>query len=276
MKKILFLPVLLFFFFSSCEKVVEIDVPSIPPKLIIDASFEVHFDENPITANTVVKLRLSADYFEETIPTVINATVFLTDKTNNNVINFTDNNADGDYEPVNAFIPADNTDYELTVIYDNETYKGTATKIKSTPFTSVTQGDKTLFSGNETELEIAFKDDISVDNYYLFDLTNNIFLAIEDRFFNGADYNFSYFYDEEDLKVPTAVKIKMSGITKEYFTYFRVLIDQSGQNAGGPFETVPSSLLGNMINTTNEANFPLGYFHISETDTFTIFLEDKN
>ena len=68
----------------------------------------------------------------------------------------------------------------------------------------------------------------------------------------------------------------MSGITKEYFTYFRVLINQSGQNAGGPFETVPSSLLGNMINTTNEENFPLGYFHISETDTYTIFLEDKN
>ena len=78
------------------------------------------------------------------------------------------------------------------------------------------------------------------------------------------------------VAVPTAVKIKMSGITKEYFTYFRVLINQSGQNAGGTFETVPSSLLGNMINTTNEENFPLGYFHISETDTYTIFLEDKN
>ncbi len=29
-------------------------------------------------ANTVVKLRLSADYFDEIIPTVTNATVFLT------------------------------------------------------------------------------------------------------------------------------------------------------------------------------------------------------
>ena len=276
MKKRYLLPVLLFFFFSSCEKVVDVDVPSIEPKLIIDASFEVFFDENPVTTNTVVKLRLSADYFETTIPKITNATVFLTNLSNSSVINFEDANADGNYEPTTTFLPEENVTYELTVIYENETYKGTATRVKSTPFTSVTQGDETLFSGNETELKIAFTDDANAENYYLFDLTNNIFLAIEDRFFNGADYNFSYFYDEEELKVPTAIKIKMSGITKEYYTYFRVLIDQSGQNAGGPFETVPSSLLGNMINTTNEANFPLGYFHISETDTFTIFLEDKN
>ena len=77
------------------------------------------------------------------------------------------------------------------------------------------------------------------------------------------------------MDIPTAVKIKMSGVSKEYYTYFRILVGQSGQNAGGPFETVPSSLLGNMINTTDEDNFPLGYFHISETDTFTLFLEDR-
>lgn len=264
------------FFFSNCEKVVDIDVPSIQPKLIVDASFEVLFDETPVTANTVVKLRLSADYFEETIPTVTNATVFLTDLSNNTIINFSDGNADGNYEPLNPFIPADNVDYELTIIYDNETYKGTATKVKSTPFTKVEQGDKTLFSGNETELKIDFKDPANIENYYLFNLSNNLFLSVEDRFFDGSDYNFSYFYDEDDLEVPATVEIKMSGITKEYFTYFRVLVDQSGQNAGGPFETVPSSLLGNMINTTNESNFPLGYFHISETDTFTISLVKKD
>ena len=67
----------------------------------------------------------------------------------------------------------------------------------------------------------------------------------------------------------------MSGITKEYYTYFTILVSQSGQNGGGPFQSIPSSLLGNMINTTNEDNFPLGYFHISETDTFTIDLVKK-
>jgi len=276
MRHLLLLATISLFFFASCEKVIEVDVPSIEPKLVIDASFEVMFDESPVTANTTVKLRLSANYFDNVIPPALNATVFLTNLSDNSIINFSDTNADGDYEPSNAFIPADDIEYELTVIYDNETYKGNATKIKSTPFTSVIQGDETLFSGEEIQLKIEFQDDFTKENYYLFDFTNSIFLAIEDRFFDGSLYNFSYFYQEDQIEVPTTVTLKMHGISKEYFTYFRVLIDQSGQNDGGPFESVPASLLGNMVNKTNDDNFPLGYFHISETDTFTIDLVEKN
>lgn len=276
MKKIFMFPVLLLFIFTNCEKVVTIDVPTTTPKLIIDAAFEVYFDENPVRANTTVKLSLSADYFDETIPKVTSATVFLTNLSDNSIINFSDANNVGLYEPVNPFIPADNITYQLTVIYDNNTYKGTATRVKSTPLTSVVQGDETLFSGEETELEVAFTDDGTQENFYLFDFSNNLFLAIEDRFFNGSDYNFSFFYDDEEIELPTTVNVKMAGISKEYYTYFRVLIDQSGQNAGGPFETVPSSLLGNMINTTDESKFPLGYFHIAETDSATLNLVENN
>ncbi len=267
---------ILLFIFTNCEKVVDIDVPSIPPKLIIDAAFEVNFDEFPVTANTVVKLRLSADYFDTSIPTVTNATVFVTNLSNNSVVFFNDLDQDGNYVPDVPFLPQAQVNYELTVIYDGETYKGEAMRVKSTPLTNVEQGDETLFSGEETELKVEFTDDGTVDNYYLFDFTNNLFLAIEDRFFNGSDYNFSFFYDEDEITLPTTVTVKMSGITQEYFTYWRVLIDQSGQNAGGPFETIPASLVGNIVNTTNTDNFPLGYFHISETDSYTINLVEKN
>lgn len=276
MKKRYILPILFLFFLTNCEKVVDIDVPSIEPKLIIEATFEVFFDESPVTSNNVVELRLTADFFDTEIPTVTDATVFVTNLSDNSVINYTDANADGNYEPVNSFIPLDNVEYELTVIYKSETYKGKAIKTKSTPITNIVQGNETLFSGNETQIEIDFSDDGSQENYYLFDFSEDQFVVLEDRFFNGTDYNFSYFYGEDELDVPAAVNIKMSGITKDYFTYFRVLSSQSGAGGGGPFETVPSTLLGNMLNTTNEANFPLGYFHISETDTFAIALVDKN
>lgn len=276
MKKINIYLVFIALFFASCEKVVDVDLPTIAPKLIIEATFEVFFDEVPVTANTVVKLRLSADYFEETIPTVTNATVFLTNLTDSSIINFSDANADGNYEPTTAFIPENAIEYELTVVYENETYKGKATRVKSTPLTNVEQGDETLFSGNETQLKLQFTDNSTLENYYLFDFTNNIFTALEDRFFNGVTYNFSSFYSEDEIELPATVTIRMSGISKEYYTYFRILLDQSGGGGGGPFQAVPSSLLGNMINTTNEENFPLGYYHISETDTFTLDLVDKN
>ena len=66
-------------------------------------------------------------------------------------------------------------EYELTVIYDSETYKGTAFRIKSTPLTNVEQGNETLFSGEETQLKIEFTDEVTIENYYLFAFTNNIF-----------------------------------------------------------------------------------------------------
>jgi hypothetical protein len=275
MKKIYILIPLLILLFSNCEKVVEIDLPTIEPKLVIDASFEVLFDAAPVTANTVVKLRLSADYFEENIPTVSNAIVFVTNLSDAAVTNFIDVNLDGNFSPLTNFIPLDDIEYELTVIYQNETYKGKATKVKSTPFTNAIQGDDTLFSGKEIEVKVAFNDDDTSDNYYLFDFTNNLFLPIEDRFFNGNAYNFSFYYQEDEIIAPTTVTIRMSGISKKYFTYFRILLNQSGVNGGGPFASVPASLLGNIINTANETNFPLGYFHISETDTFTIDLVEK-
>lgn len=276
MKNIKIISLLLIVLFTNCEKVIDVDVPSIEPKLIIDATFEVLFDENPVVANTFVKLSLSADYFDDTIPPITNASVFLTNLLDNSIINFTDENEDGNYEPIISFIPANDVEYELTIIYNNETYKGKATKVKSTPFTDIIQGDETLFSGDEIELKISFTDNVDVDNYYLFNIDTYNFITIEDRFFNGTDYNFSYFYEDENIELPKNIMLKMSGMTKEYYTYFEILVSQGGQNGGGPFQAIPSSLLGNMINKTNEENFPLGYFHISETDTFNIDLVEKN
>lgn len=276
MKKIYLMPVLIVFLFSKCEKVIDVEVPSIEPKLVIDASFEVYFDENPVSAKTTVRLTESADYFDDTIPTVTNATVFLTNLSDNSIINFSDTNLDGEYEPDNSFIPADDVAYELTVIHNNETYRGTATKVKSTPIIDVNQGDGTLFTGNEVEINVKIQDELDIENYYYFDFSNDNYSVIEDRFFDGQEYEVPNFYEEDEIELPATVAIKMLGISKDYFTYLRILLDQSGEAGGGPFETAPTSLLGNMINTTNNDNFPLGYFHISEADTFTTLLEEQN
>ena len=194
MKNIKIIFVLIIILFTSCEKVVDIDVPSIEPKLIVDASFEVLFNQSPVVANTTVKLSLSADYFDEEIPAVTNAVVTLTNLSDNTIIPFVDTNADGKFNPIASFIPADDTEYELTIIYNNEIYKGKASKVKSTPFTSVEQGDETLFSGEETELKITFKDAPIIENYYLFNFDKNFYTSIDDRFFNGVEYNFSFFF----------------------------------------------------------------------------------
>lgn len=275
MKKTTLYLYILSLFFISCEEVVQIEVPSITPKLIIDASFQVFFNETPITANTTVKLSKSADYFDNIIPSVSNANVYLTNTSNNVRIDYVDENSDGNFKPIIDFIPEDNIEYQLTVIYEDETYIANATKIKTPTLISVVQGDRSLFSGKETEVIVTFSDDETQENYYLFDFSNNIYNVLEDRFFNGIDYSFSAFYQEDEIELPADVVVKMTGISKEYYTYFRVLLSQGGQGGGGPFQTPPTSLLGNIVNNTNFENFPLGYFHISETDTFNISLVEK-
>ena len=261
-------------FLFSCEEVVQIDVPSGTPKLVIEALFEVYFDQVPVTANTVVKLRLSADYFEEQTPIITNAHVTQRNLNDDTIISLVDQNLEGNYSPINSFIPEDNVSYELSIIYNNEIFKGITTKSKTPNFINVKQGDNTLFSGEETEVVVEFQDDESKENYYLIDFSKNLYLTIEDRFFNGSDYNFSFFFQEDEIELPEDIIVKMSGITKDYHTYFRVLSNQSGQSGGGPFQTTPSSLLGNIVNTTYSENFPLGYFHIAETATYFLSLTE--
>lgn len=260
---------------ASCEEVVQIEVPVGEPKLVIEAIFEVYFDESPVTAKTEVRLTTSAPYFDENIPLASNATVFVTNLEDNTVINFSDTNNRGTFSPVNSFIPQDNVNYELTVIYENETYKATQIKQKTPVLTSVVQGEKTLFSGEETELKVRFTDDALQENFYIFDFDNNEYNALEDRFFNGSDYEFSSFYQEDEIELPTTVTVKIASATEDYYQFFRVVLNQSGQGGGGPFSTVPASLLGNIVNKTNFKNFPLGYFHIAEVDRVDVSLVEK-
>ena len=42
----------------------------------------------------------------------------------------------------------------------------------------------------------------------------------------------------------------------------------TGQDGGGPFATAKSTLRGNIQNTTNNNDFPLGYFRVVERDSF--------
>jgi len=261
-------------FLFNCEEVVEIEVPTGTPKLVIEALFEVYFDEIPVTTEAIVKLRLSAGYFDEELPVVTNAIVTLENLSNNTFISFEDGDSDGNYIPSIAFTPEDDVVYELSVTYNNEVYKGKTIKSKTPLFINVEQGTKTLFSGNETEVIVEFSDNELENNFYLFDFSNNLYLSIEDRFFNGSDYNFSFFYQEEEVEIPSEVMIKMAGVSQDYYTYFRVLTNQSGQSGGGPFQTTPSSLLGNIINTSNTNHYPLGYFNISETATYTLSLTE--
>jgi hypothetical protein len=250
----------------GCEDVIDVDVPSGKQRLVIDASFECYLDEDPVDIEGGVKLTLSAPFFNQDIPTVSDATVFITNLTTNSVIHFTESTESGFYIPDSTtFVMEFDTTYQLTVVYNNETFIATAQLIPTVPIDNVVQGNNTLFD-DETEIIIFFTDNGTRNDFYLFDFDFSLFLASEDRFYQGETFNFSYFY--EDMVNGRNVTIKILGIDERYYNYANLLIEQSEQEGGNPFQIPPALLRGNIINTTNIDNFALGYFNISEANRF--------
>ncbi len=273
MKKLIYIFSILLFF-TACEDVVDVDVPEGEPRLVIDASFEFYLNEDPVNAEGGVRLTLSAPFFDTEIPTVSNATVFITNLNDNTIVNFPESTEPGLYLPDDlTIIPEFGIEYELTVIYNSETYIATTQLIPAVPIDNIVQGDGTLFDGDETEIIVFFTDDETRDDFYLFDFDFNLLEVSEDRFYQGEAFNFSYFY--EDMVAGREITIKILGIDEQYFNYAALLIEQSDQDGGGPFQTPPSLLRGNIINTTNPDNYPLGYFNLSEANRFEFTIEER-
>jgi len=201
MKKIIYILIAIVFF-TSCEDVIDIEVPSGEPRLVIDASLE--FAKEPDSAGGLkleeneIKLSRSTPFFDQNPSLVSGATVFITNTTFDLVINFEESNFEpGTYTPSDGSTFWDfDSDYKLTVIDNDQTYTAATKIIPTVPFDDITQGDGALFDGDETEIVISFTDDGNRENFYLFDFDFNLFLASEDRFYQGQKFNFSYFYED--------------------------------------------------------------------------------
>lgn len=251
---------------TSCEKVIDVDLNTMEPKLVIDAS--IKWQKGTLGNEQTINLTRTNSYYSDQIPTVSGATVFITDATNN-VFNFVENTPNGSYICTN-FIPVLNRSYVLTVISNGETYTATET-LKSVPsIDSVAQQDNTGFSGKDIEIKTFYTDNAATEDYYLFKFKPSftaipIYFLQEDRNFQGNQIFGLYRSDE--LKSGQNFEITLSGISKQYYNYMRILVSIAGSNSGSPFQSPSATVRGNIINTSTEANYPLGYFNLSEQDS---------
>ena len=277
MKNYIYIAILSLFCFG-CQEVIDIELDDAPPRLVIDAYFNIFNNEETgayLYTEGGVLLSLSAPYFDDEIPSVSNATVYITNLETNEVINFIESATLGRFIPENgaSFQPDFDTNYELTVIYDNETYNSTVQYIPAVPIDKLEQGDGVLFEGNEIEVKIFYTDLSPRVDFYLFDLDFDLFLPSEDTFYQGQDFNFSYFYEDDDV-MGSEIDIKILGIDQDYYNYFNLILEQD-QDDGNPFQTAPALIRGNIVNTSNGDNFPFGFFRISEVYTKSITVVEQ-
>ena len=169
------------------------------------------------------------------------------------------------------FTPSLETDYKLIIHYDNEVYESSVERLRPTvPIDSLVQGNETLFQGDEKEVLVTITDDGTRDDFYIFDFGFNLFLATKDEFYQGNAFTFSYFYDE--LEAGDTAEISVYGANEHYFNFMSAIIEQT-EEGGDPFKTTPTTVRGNLYNTSNPNHYPMGYFSIGETYNASLLLE---
>jgi hypothetical protein len=271
MKKLLYLTLINLIIFS-CQDVIEVDLPAASPRLVIDAS--INWFKETTGNNQVIKLTLTAPFFDSQVPPANNAIVTITD-TSNNIYSFIEDVNTGIYKN-NDFVPVLNAAYQLNIFYNQEVYTAIEKFIQVSPIEYVEQKNDAGFSGNDTEIKAYFMDPIDQDNFYFFEFIPSTDIrpsidTFKDEFVNGNEI-FGY-YVEEDLTSGDNIIIRNYGVSRQFYEFMFILLQQTDNESGDPFETQPATVRGNCINQTNPDNFPLGYFRLSEADQFIYNIE---
>ncbi len=271
MKRLLYIFLLCLPFFT-CEEVVDLNLKTAEPRLVIDASLNWIKDTDGRTQ--YIKLSLTAPYYNTTVPPATGARITITDD-NNNSFEFIEEGNTGIYTNLN-FIPEINGVYNLTITYNNEIYVATESLKPVVAIESVEQKNDGGFSGEDTEIKAYYTDPKNIKNYYLFEFikTNSNILSLdvyEDEFTDGN--RIFAFYSDDTLESGDELIIKNYGISQQYFEFMNILLAQSDNNSGAPFQTQPATIRGNCINQTNPDHYPLGYFRASEVAVFQYTIE---
>ncbi|OMP32227.1 DUF4249 domain-containing protein [Mangrovimonas sp. DI 80] len=261
----------IFGIFMSCEDVIDVEVTTATPRLVIEASLD--WEKGTIGNEQLIKLSMSTPYFDVTSDSgVSGASVKVTNTNSGEEFLFEDQN-DGTYTTSN-FVPVLNDSYTLEVVYNNQTYLGSETLMPVTDISNVTQSVEGGFDDELLELNVYFNDPADEENYYFFRYYEEgdlfpLLADLSDEFINGNEvHDFWEKQDDEDnneeaFEPGDTVEVSLYGISERYYNYVRLLIEQY-YSGGDPFSSNAAQLRGNCVNQTNPDNYPFGYFRVTE------------
>ncbi|WP_420322852.1 DUF4249 family protein [Flagellimonas sp.] len=284
----------------GCEDVIDVEVPTTNPRLIVNGLLRV--DESLEFVPVEIKVTETNNFFEETPVTQLESALIIYGQPNPDAPELLDNLAtsslaesapgSGIYIPDPTF-DADqrirttsllpNTVFILIIEHKGRRYAARTPYSKTVPLDNLVQGDETLFDEDDTEIKISFTDIQDQEDYYVFDFGFGEFLAFDDQFIDGQQFEFSYFY-QKDLEPGQEVEISIMGADQQFFNYMDLLVEQT-QNDGGVFETPAATVRGNVFDITGLDNtlifdnvnrpedFPLGYFAVVEEFKQSLIIE---
>lgn len=247
----------------SCEDVIDVDLDTVAPRLVIDASID-WAKGTPGNEQKIV-LTTSTGYYSREFPSVSGAVITVTNSTGT-VFDFTETPGTGEYL-CNNFVPVMGETYHMMILLNGETYTATETLMPSPDIMeNIEQDNEGGMGGDEIEITFYYQDDPAAVNYYLFGFKSP---RVAFREFEVEDDENSQggimpeFYSHEDLQPGDVVNIRIYGMSKQYYDYMNKLLVASGAD-DSPWPTTPSAVRGNIVNQSNGQNFAFGYFRLAE------------
>ncbi len=254
MKKIIYI-IIITLLFSSCEKVIDIDLNSADPQIVIEGVLTTR--EGPYT----VKITQTTDYFEPAdYPTISNAIVNITDSEGNFETLIEVN--PGVYQ-TSSLQGVEGRTYDLYVNIGGDEYTASSYMPPATPIDSLEYEEIEIgFGGRGNENNYAviahFTDTESIENYYRIKYYINSesdgeIHVIDDQLLDGNDIEYGSML--EDVKSSDEVIVELLGIDENVYDYFNTLAtilgDGQGPSSGSTTPSNPNS---------NISNGALGYF----------------
>ena len=283
--KNLYIILLSAFALTSCEEVIDLNLDTAPKKLVIDAALD--WKKGEAKAYPIVDISYTEAYFGEThSPAIDNAVVKIVSGTQTYSLTLWDGTTTITFDNLNELkggsryvFPAGITpelgkDYELIVELDGQTYTAKDKMLEApvVPPDRIVQKENGGFLADRKEVRFYF-DGINdgVANAYLLKLSqSNISKTVYGTLDDNYIANNKFFFimagvdNDEKLNKGDVVNVILYRIHPQYKEFAQMIVQISrGQN---PF-AIPTRPIGNIVNTTNKRENPLGAFRVAQYTT---------
>lgn len=259
----------------GCEDVIQIDLNSIDPQIVLEANIS---DDSSVST---LKITQSTDYYTPGIYNGIEgAVVTISDEDGNSAI--MNDVQNGDYK-TDLIIGKSNTEYSVVVELDGKTYSANSFMPKKTEIDSLSIENAPNRPGGDKGkdrfiLHIHFQDEINVTNYYSFKIiANNIalpgFYTFNDKYSDGKEIDARIFIDTEniDVSIGDMVSVELQSINEDVYYFYKTAngVNASGSARGGQPQSTSVAPTNPVTNWSNKA---LGYFSAYATSQKNIVI----
>lgn len=247
----------------NCEDPIAVELNDADEKLVVEAY--INWIKERGQTEQVVHLSLSSPYFNVQSKPASGAKVTVEDNAGR-VYRFVEQQNTGSYYALDTIPYSFDLSFTLKIQYKGEEFNATESLQAVSSIERIEQDQIDFFGSEVLELEAHCVDPGKERNFSCFEFVSDSLPISEyniyrDDFSNGSEYY--GFLLTSDLKSGDQVRIRQYGLSNIAYNFWYLLILQNTQQ-GGPFQTTPVNLIGNIVHETNSELNPFGFFRISE------------